>query len=403
MNLINRPLYIDRIVKLIDKDVMLFLIGQRRVGKSYILRLMHDWLLNNIEDANVVYINKEYEISEEIINHRQLYQYAIERLPKDGRNYLLIDEVQDIEEYEKALRSLHAEGRCQIIATGSNAHIFSTELGTRLAGRYIEVPIYSLSYKEFLSFRGIEDSESSIFDYLRVGGLPALMHFDISDEGQVSDYIYGVYNTVILRDVITRENIRNLRFLHNLSRYVSDNIGKLFSLRNIGNTLKAQGDSSASTLTGFYLQFLRNAFLIKEVDRYDIHGKKLFENISKYYFADHGVRNLLSGFNLRGSIEKVMENVVYLELLRRGYHVAVGILRAGEIDFVATKLDQTIYIQVTYLLASEDTIAREFGNLASIPDNYPKYVISMDPITGGFLQYPGIHHLHLRSFLLSDI
>ncbi len=403
MNLINRPLYIDRIVKLIDKDVMLFLIGQRRVGKSYILRLMHDWLLNNIEGANVVYINKEYEISEEIINHRQLYQYAIERLPKDGRNYLLIDEVQDIEEYEKALRSLHAEGRCQIIATGSNAHIFSTELGTRLAGRYIEVPIYSLSYKEFLSFRGIEDSESSIFDYLRVGGLPALMHFDISDEGQVSDYIYGVYNTVILRDVITRENIRNLRFLHNLSRYVSDNIGKLFSLRNIGNTLKAQGDSSASTLTGFYLQFLRNAFLIKEVDRYDIHGKKLFENISKYYFADHGVRNLLSGFNLRGSIEKVMENVVYLELLRRGYHVAVGILRAGEIDFVATKLDQTIYIQVTYLLASEDTIAREFGNLASIPDNFPKYVISMDPISGGFPQYPGIHHLHLRSFLLSDI
>ncbi len=403
MNLINRPLYIDRIVKLIDKDVMLFLIGQRRVGKSYILRLMHDWLLNNIEGANVVYINKEYEISEEIINHRQLYQYAIERLPKDGRNYLLIDEVQDIEEYEKALRSLHAEGRCQIIATGSNAHIFSTELGTRLAGRYIEVPIYSLSYKEFLSFRGIEDSESSILDYLRVGGLPALMHFDISDEGQVSDYIYGVYNTVILRDVITRENIRNLRFLHNLSRYVSDNIGKLFSLRNIGNTLKAQGDSSASTLTGFYLQFLRNAFLIKEVDRYDIHGKKLFENISKYYFADHGVRNLLSGFNLRGSIEKVMENVVYLELLRRGYHVAVGILRAGEIDFVATKLDQTIYIQVTYLLASEDTIAREFGNLASIPDNFPKYVISMDPISGGFPQYPGIHHLHLRSFLLSDI
>lgn len=403
MNLIDRPLYIDRIVKLLDKDVMLFLIGQRRVGKSYLLRLIHEWICKNIEDANIVYINKEYEISDEINDHRQLYQYAIDRLPINGHNYLLIDEVQDIEEYEKALRSLHAERRCQIIATGSNAHIFSTELGTRLAGRYIEVPIYSLGYREFLDFRGIGDSDASILDFMRVGGLPALMHFDISDEGQVSDYIFGVYNTVMLRDVIARENIRNLRFIHNLSRHIADNVGKLFSLRNIGNTLKAQGDSAASTLTGSYLEFLRNAFLIKEVERYDIHGKKLFENICKYYFSDHGIRNLLAGFNLRGNIEKVMENVVYLELLRRGFSVSVGILRIGEIDFVATKLDRRVYIQVTYLLASEETISREFGNLAAIPDNYPKYVISMDPVSGDLPQYPGIHHVHLRKFLLTDL
>ncbi len=403
MNLIDRPLYINHIVKLLDKDVMLFLIGQRRVGKSYLLRLMREWIAKNIDNSNVVYINKEYEISDEITDYRQLYQYAIDRLPVNGRNYLLIDEVQDIEEYEKALRSLHAEQRCQIIATGSNAHIFSTELGTRLAGRYIEVPVYSLGYREFLDFRGIDDSESSILDYLRVGGLPALMHFDISDEGQVSDYIFGVYNTVMLRDVIARENIRNIRFIHNLSRYIADNIGKLFSLRNIGNTLKAQGESSASTLTGSYLEFLRNAFLIREVDRYDIHGKKLLENIGKYYFSDHGIRNLLAGFNLRGSIEKVMENVVYLELLRRGFRVSVGILRIGEIDFVATKLDRRVYIQVTYLLASEETISREFGNLAAIPDNYPKYVISMDPVSGDLPQYPGIHHVHLRKFLLTDL
>lgn len=403
MHLIDRPLYVDHIVKLLDKDVMLFLIGQRRVGKSYLLRLMHEWIKNNIENSNVVYINKEFEISDKISNHRQLYHYAVERLPENGRNYLLIDEVQDIDEYEKALRSLHAERRCQVIATGSNAHVFSTELGTRLAGRYIEIPVYSLSYREFLNFRMEDDSDKNILDYLRVGGLPALSHFDISDEGEVSDYIYGVYNTVMLRDVIARENIRNIRFIHNLSKYVADNIGKLFSMRNIGNTLKAQGESSASTLTGSYLEFLRNAFIIREVDRYDIHGKKLFENICKYYFSDHGIRNLLSGFNLRGSIEKVMENVVYIELLRRRYKVSVGILRAGEIDFVATKLDHTIYIQVTYLLASDDTIEREFGNLAAIPDNYPKYVISMDPVIGGFPQYPGIHHIHLRNFLLNDL
>lgn len=403
MELIPRPHYIDYITRLLDRDVMLFLIGQRRVGKSYILRLLKKWLEENIEVANIVYINKEFEVSNEITNAAELYKYAADRLPEGERNYLLIDEVQDIENYQDALRSLHAESRCQIVATGSNAYIFSSELGTRLAGRYIEIPIYSLSYREFLTFHKKDESENSLLEYMRVGGLPGLSHFDINDDSQVKDYLSGVYNTIILQDVITRENIRNIRFLKNLSVYTADNIGKLFSVSNIGKKMRAQEENVTNILISSYMDFLRNAFLIKEVSRYDIHGKRLFENISKYYFSDNGLRNLLSGFNIRGSIEKIIENVIYLHLLQRGYEVTVGILRVGEIDFVAIRGEKTIYVQATYLLSSEETIKREFGNLSAIKDNYPKYVVSMDPVSGELKEYPGIHHVHLRQFLLSEL
>lgn len=403
MNLIPRPLYLNHISRLIDKEVILFLIGQRRVGKSYILRLLKAWIEENIENANIVYINKEFKSFDEIDTATDLYQYAVNRLPESGRNYLLIDEVQDIKDYPKALRSLHAENRCQIVATGSNAYILSSELGTQFGGRYIEIPIYNLSYKEFLSFYDIDDSDKSLLDYLRVGGLPGLGHFDISDESQVRDYLTGVFNTIMLQDVISREDIRNTRFIKNLASYIADNIGKLFSIRNIGNVMKSQGESVTATLISSYLEYLNKALLINEVSRYDLHGKKLFENFCKYYFSDHGIRNLLCGFNLRASIEKIIENVIYLHLLRQGFQVSVGILRNGEIDFVATKSAKTIYIQATYLLSSEDTIDREFGNLAAIKDNYPKYVISMDPVTGEFSKYPGIQNIHLRTFLLSDL
>ena len=263
MDLIPRPHYIDYITRLLDRDVMLFLIGQRRVGKSYILRLLKKWLEEHIKDANIVYINKEFEVSNEITNAHELYKYAVDRLPEGERNYLLIDEVQEIENYQDALRSLHAESRCQIVATGSNAYIFSSELGTRLAGRYIEIPIYSLSYREFLTFHKMEESENSLLAYMRVGGLPGLSHFDIKDDGQVRDYLLGVYNTIILQDVITRENIRNIRFLKNLSVYTADNIGKLFSVSNIGKVMRAQDENVTNILISSYMDFLRNAFLIK--------------------------------------------------------------------------------------------------------------------------------------------
>lgn len=402
MDIIVRKTYLSHIISHLNRGMMIILVGQRRVGKSFMLRQVHHWLAENRPDAAVVYINKELIGFSHIINATELYNYVAPEFTAGKDNYLLIDEVQDIEGYEDALRSLHAEDRCQIIATGSNAYIFSSELSTRLAGRYIEIPIYGLSYTEFLEFHELTDSDESLNDYLRVGGLPGLRLYDIKDEIHVREYLQGVYNTIMMRDVIAREKIRNTPFIENLSKFIADNAGKLISTNSIVRFMKSQGERISETMTSAYIGHLCKALIINPVARYDIHGKKLFELIHKYYFSDHGLRNYLCGFNLRSSIEKVMENVVYLHLLAQGYSVNVGILRSGEVDFVAVKGGKTIYVQVTYLLAADETISREFGNLAGIRDNYPKYVVSMEPISGELAEYPGIHHVHLREFLKTD-
>lgn len=399
MDIIVRKSYLSHITSHLNRGMMIILVGQRRVGKSFMLRQLRSWLEENKPSASVVYINKELLEFSNITDAKSLYDEVVPKFAVGGENYLLIDEVQDIEGYEDALRSLQAEERCQIVATGSNAYIFSSELSTRLAGRYIEIPVYGLSYLEFLEFHGMTDSDEALLDYLRVGGLPGLRLYDINDEVQVRDYLQGVYNTIMMRDVITREKIRNVPFIENLSKFIADNIGKLISVSSIVRFMKSQGEQITEATTAAYIEHLCKALIINSVTRYDIHGKKLFELIGKYYFSDHGLRNYLCGFNMRGSIEKVMENVVYLHLLAQGFAVNVGILRTGEIDFVATKGGKTFYVQIAYLLASDETIDREFGNLAAIKDNYPKYVVSMDPVGGEMARYPGIHHLRLRDFL----
>lgn len=401
--IICRKKYLEKITSLLDRDMMLILTGQRRVGKSFMLKQVKCWLEDKQPTSNIIYINKEFKEFSEIKDSDNLYDYINQRLSFQLKNYLLIDEVQDIVDYELALRSLHAERKCQIIATGSNAYIFSSELSTKLSGRYIEIPIHSLSYTEFLEFHKLEDSEKSLISFLRVGGLPGLCHFDIHNESQVFDYIQGVYNTVMVKDILTREKVRNVEFIENLSTYIADNIGKIISAANIGKFMKTQLDKVSEPLIGNYLSFLCNAFLISKVNRYDIHGKKIFEYLQKYYFADHGIRNLLCGFNIRGSIEKVMENVIYNHLLINDWQVKVGILRIGEIDFVATKGSRTIYIQSTYQLSSEETIIREFGNLAAIKNNYQKFVVSMDPLPGELPDYPGIIHIPLHDFLTTPL
>ncbi|MDE5970382.1 MAG: ATP-binding protein [Muribaculaceae bacterium] len=399
MELIPRPQYIEKIASLINRGMMLILTGQRRVGKSKVLELFKDWIKKNQPKANVLYINKEFQEFRDIISAEQLYDYVADKLPKGGQNYLLIDEVQDIENFENALRSFHAEDRCQVIATGSNAYIFSSELGTRLSGRYIEVKIYNLSYLEFLRFHNLEDSETALMYYLKIGGLPGLFAFKREEESQIKDYLEGVYNTILVKDVVSRENVRNVSQLENVIRYVTDNIGKPISVANMVRYMTSKAEKISDETVSNYLKYFQDAYLAIPIRRFDIHGKILLESNNKYYFSDHGIRNYLCASDLRGSIEKIMENVVWNHLRRQGFEVSVGILRAGEIDFVATKGDQRIYIQVTYLLASEETIKREFGNLAAIKDNYPKYVVSLDPISGGLNEYPGIEHVNLREFL----
>lgn len=403
MELIPRPQYTEKIADLINRGMMLILIGQRRVGKSKVLELFKDWLNLNRPEANVVYINKEYQEFRDIETARQLYDYTAARLPKGGDNYLLIDEVQDIENYENALRSFHAENLCQVIATGSNAYIFSSELGTRLSGRYIEIPIYNLSYLEFLQFHNMEDSDESLMHYLIMGGLPGLQSFKPEEKSQINDYFEGVYNTVLVKDIVSREKVRNVTQLENIIRFVADNIGKPASVTNIVRYMTSKNEKISDETVSNYLKYLQDAFLAIPVKRFDIHGKMLLESNNKYYFSDHGIRNYLCGYDMRGSIEKIMENVVWNHLRRQGFEVTVGILRAGEIDFVATKADKRIYVQVTYLLASDATVKREFGNLLAIKDNYPKIVVSLDPVEGGFSEYPGIEHINLRNFLKTTL
>ncbi len=402
MELYPRPQYTEKIASLINRGMMLILVGQRRVGKSKVLELFKGWLEEHRPEANVVYINKEYQEFRDIMTAEQLYDYAVARLPKGEENYLLIDEVQDVENYENALRSFHAENRCQVIATGSNAYIFSSEIGTRLAGRYIEIKIYNLSYVEFLRFHNIKDSEAALMHYLIMGGLPGLAAFSPEEKSQINDYLEGVYNTIVVKDIVSREKVRNVTQLENVIRFVADNIGKPISIANIVRYMTSKGEKISDETVSNYLKYLNDAFLAIPIRRFDIHGKMLLESNNKHYFSDHGIRNYLCGSDIRGSIEKIMENVVWNHLRRQGFEVSVGILRAREIDFVATNADKRMYIQVTYLLASNDTVKREFGNLAAIKDNYPKMVVSLDPVSGGFNEYPGIRHINLREFLKTD-
>ena len=404
MDTIVRHTYLNHLAKSLDRGMMLFLIGQRRVGKSFLLRQLRQWIEANIEHSQVLYINLENVAYADILSYREFCEYVESKLQPGIRTYLLIDEVQNIANYELALRSLYADDKCQIVATGSNAYVFASELSTHLSGRYIEIPVYALTYQEFLTFHNLEDNDASLLSYLQVGGLPGLRNFNISDQQQVAEYLQGVYSTVLLKDVISRNNIRNMNFMQRLVHFMADNVGKIISPASIHKFMKSQGVKISEVVVADYIQYVCKALIIKDVPRYNIHGKHIFETLEKYYFSDHGIRNAICGFDIRNSIEKIIENVVYNHLLANGYDVTVGILKNGEVDFVANKSmpggsQSRIYVQCCYLLSSQDTIDREFGNLVAVKDNYPKYVVTMEPVDGDLASYPGITHINLRHFL----
>lgn len=404
-NIIQRPIYLDRIFRQLNRGMMLVLVGQRRVGKSFILRSLVDKLNRDNPSANVLYIDKDFDSYSFISTGEELYSFAIEKLPVEEENYLLIDEVQDIEGYEKALRSLYAEQRCQIIVTGSNAYLFSSEIATKFSGRYIEIPIRSLGYEEFLTFHGLPDTQESLLKYLQFGGLPGLISYKFDELAEIKAYVQGVYNTIVLKDIVAREKIRNIRFLENLINFMADNTGQLISVNSIVKYLKSQGPKVTNDSVSKYVKATCNALIVDSVPRYDIHGRRLFELIDKYYFADHGMRNCISNElpNVYGSIEKILESVVRHHLLIQNFEVYVGVLPSGEIDFVAKRGEETIYIQVAYKLTGEETKAREFGNLRAINDDYPKIVVTMEDLTGSLKEYPGIRHIHLREFLTMNL
>lgn len=397
MATVRRQSYIDKIEKYLGKETIIVLVGQRRVGKSCILKMIRDEKMAD-SDNNVIYIDKEKWQYDAIQTYRDLNEYIEKHWANDKYNYILIDEVQDIEEFERSVRSFRTEPNTDIIITGSNASMLSNELSTLIGGRYKEIYIQSLSYNEFLEFHNLSDNDESLSLYIQYGGMPGLAKIGL-EEDDAREYQIDIYHTVLLKDVIMRNQIRNVPFLENLVRFLADNIGKLISANSIAKYMKSQGESITSSVVINYISFLCEAYILHKVNRYDIHGKRVFENNDKFYFEDNGVRNAIAGGTREGDIEKVIENIIYEHLIRLGYQVYVGQLQAGEIDFVCTKPEgQRIYVQASFIIAEQATREREFGNLRSIKDNYPKYVISMTPLLTKN-DDDGITHIHLRKFL----
>lgn len=399
IQLINRPNYTERIAPFINKNIIKVLTGQRRVGKSCILRQIQEHIKQTHPDSNTICINKELEEFSFIRTHEDLSKYVLEQLKEGVANYLFIDEVQDIQGFENTLRSLQAQDACDIFITGSNATMLSSELSTYLSGRYIEFHIYSLTYKEFLEFHKVDASTQSLRNYLTFGGLPYLSNLPL-DREIVFEYLRNVYSTIILKDVVKREGIRNVDFLETLAIYTADNVGNLFSANNISRYLKSQHVNISALQVINYLKALQNAYLINKVRRIDVNGLRTFEIGDKYYFEDLGLRNCHFGFSMQKDIHKLMENAIFQHLSQQHYEVFTGQQAGGkEIDFVGRKGDEVIYIQSSYLLADEKTKEREFGNLQAIRNNYPKYVVSLDEWTSGS-SVDGIKHVHLGEFLM---
>jgi uncharacterized protein len=396
----TRKIYEQHLRPWIDKPLIKIITGMRRVGKSYLLRqLMNELRSRGIPEANLHLIDKESVAFDAIASYKDLVSYLKSRTASGtGRQYLLVDEVQEIEQWEKAINSYLKVGNWDIYLTGSNAHLLSSELATLLSGRYVELPVYSLSLPEFLQFneKDVSQAQQVFPTYLRYGGFPAIHHF-LQNEHTIYQFINSLYDTIVLKDIVARHSIRNVSLFQNISRFVFDSIGNTFSAKRVADYLKSQRLSISVDTVQNYLGFLTETYALHRVQRYDIKGKRYLEIYEKYYLGDIGLRNAVLGYQ-EPAINGLLENLVFLELKRRGFHVAIGKFGDAEIDFIATKEQEKHYYQVAYLLTSDDTIEREFGALAAVPDNYPKVVLSMDPL--GSQNREGIQWHNLIEFLM---
>lgn len=377
------------------QNIIKVLVGQRRVGKSVLLTQIIELIQKEKTDSNIVFINKEDLNFEHIQNYKDLTDH-VEKNKKQGvDNFLFIDEIQDIEGFEKALRHFQSKNEWDIYITGSNAKLLSGELATFISGRYVEIKVFTLSYSEFLHFHDLPNTNESLNKYIRYGGLPYLIHLDLKDD-VVFDYLKNIYAAILYKDIIARHNIRNVGFLDKLVLFIADNTGSILSAKSIIDFLKSQKISISHNVILDYLNYLCNAFFLFKVKRNDLKGKKILEFGEKYYFEDLGIRNAISGYKTH-DINKILENVVFIHLLVNEFAITVGKLQDREIDFIAEKSNQRIYIQVALTIPDDKVKEREFGNLLKIKDNYRKIVVTMDEIQ--IDSYKGIEHIHLRKFL----
>lgn len=391
----HRAYYLQKIEGFINTNLIKVIVGQRRVGKSFMLMQLMDSIQERFA-ANIIYINKENYDFRAITNHDTLIAFVEEHRSKEDKNYLFIDEIQEIENFEIAIRHFALFDDFDIYCTGSNANLLSGELATLLSGRYVEINILPLTYSEFLDFNEVQNTPDSLKNYLLWGGLPFVKNLQ-KDDGFIEEYLRNIRSTILLKDIVQRNQIRNVNFLENLISFLAQHTGSLISAKKISDYLKSQRVEMSPQLVLNYIDFLCQAFLINRVKRIDLKGKRTFEISEKFYFEDWGLMNSVVGFN-QFDISKVLENVVYNHLKVNDYEIQIGQIQSKEIDFVAIKGGQTLYIQVCYLLSSQEVIDSEFGNLLEIKDNYPKYVVSMDEFAPKNIQ--GVEHLHLREFLM---
>lgn len=400
--MIIRDTYLKRMIDAKDTEFIKVITGVRRSGKSTLLLMFKDYLLNNgVNEENIMHINFESASYDEINNYKDLYKYVKEKIKKD-KVYLLLDEVQNVELWEKAINSFKVDFNIDIYITGSNAYLLSSELSTLLSGRYIEIKMYPLSFKEFLLFNNYDENniEDKFNEYLKYGGLPAITLIKDNDE-LVLSYLNDIYNTIVKKDVIDRNNIKDTALLENIIKYLSNNIGSPISSTKISdylNSNKIVEKSNHQTIDN-YLNMLEKSFIMYKADRTDIKSKSLLKTLGKYYISDTGLRNIILGFrNINEG--HLLENVVYLELLRRGYRVNIGKTSDYEVDFVAENPNSIKYYQVTQSLSNEDVKTREIRSLESIDDNYEKIILTMDKTINN--DYNGIKVMNIIDWLLKS-
>jgi len=392
---IPREVYASKLMSFINKSLIKVIVGQRRIGKSYLLFQIMDILERNFPEMPQIYINKEDLQFEFIANYQDLVKYAESKRSGEQKHALFIDEIQDIQQFERALRHFQTSDSWDIYCTGSNANLLSGELATYLSGRYIEIKMFTLSYPEFLVFQQLTDSYSSFNLYLKYGGMPYLSNLGLNDQASF-EYLKNIYNTILIKDITSRYNIRNVPFLERLTRYIADNIGNLVSAKKISDYLKSQQLTISTNLVLDYLHYLENAFLIYCIPRNDLKGNRILEISEKYYFHDTGMRHAICSYKTN-DIAQLFENVVLVHLLIHDYSVTVGKLGDKEVDFVCDKNGTRIYIQVTLTLADSSVRDREIGNLLEIKDNYRKIVVTGDEYTSESDQ--GVEIWNIRVFL----
>ncbi|NBK93155.1 ATP-binding protein [bacterium 1XD21-13] len=397
--MVKRRLYMEQIRPFINRDIVKVITGIRRCGKSVMLQLIREELLEQgIEESRILQVNFETKAVDYVRTTEAAYSFIKGFAGKNkGKVYLLLDEIQELEGWETMINSCMIDFDVDIYITGSNAKMLSGELATYLGGRYVEFKIYPFSFQEVLEALGEISVQDAFRIYLKQGGMPFLYQFPM-DERSVRQYLDDIYSSIILKDIAQRNHIRDLELLKRVLQYFILNIGNPFSTTSITKYLKNEKRTISNETLYNYIDYCKTACLLHLVSREDILGKQVLQFQEKIYLTDHGIREAIFGNNLR-DINQVLENIVYLELLRRGYDVTVGRVEQTEVDFVARWGDEKLYVQVSYLLASEETIEREFGSLERIADNYPKYVVTMDEIMRG---RNGIKHFHIRDFLLME-